>query len=93
MKLILSLLLLIPLTSIAAEHGGKPAPKSEAAQQASEHGGKAMEMKGEAGKAAEHAGTAAQDADAAAQDAGTAAAEGAQQMEKKASEHAGSPVK
>ena len=47
MKMILGLLLILPLAAIAAEHAGKPAPKTEAAQKASEHGGKAMEMKEE----------------------------------------------
>ena len=69
MKMILGLLLILPLAAIAAEHAGKPAPKTEAAEKAAEHGGKALEMKEEA------------------------AEEGAQQMQKKTSEHAGSPAK
>ena len=57
--MILSLLLLIPLSTIAAEHGGKPMEKKAPAQQASEHGGKAMEKKEQvdkAGTSAEHGG-------------------------------------
>ena len=78
MKKILSLLLLIPLTTIAAEHGGKPMQKKVQTQQASEHGGKAMEKKELAGKADEHAGTAAEG--------------GGQPSKEKASENAGTPV-
>ena len=90
MKMILGLLLILPLAAIAAEHAGKPAPKTEAAQKAAEHGGKAMEMKEDAAEE----GAAAVEEGAAAAEAGAAAAEeGAQQMQKKTSEHAGSPAK
>lgn len=58
MKKIISLLLLIPLATIAAEHAGKAVQKKMPTQQASEHGGKAMEKKEHAGKAAEHGGKA-----------------------------------
>jgi len=61
-KKILSLLLLIPLTTIAAEHGDKAMQNKVPAQQASEHGGKAMGTKEQAAEqadtAAEHVGDA-----------------------------------
>lgn len=78
MKNILGLLLLIPLSIVAAEHGGKPMDNKAAAQQVSEHGGKAMEKKEYSGKADEHVVTPAE--------------HGGKPLEKKASEHAGVPV-
>ena len=60
MKMILGLLLILPLAAIAAEHAGKPAPKTEAAEKA-EHGGKAMEMKEEGAAAAEEGAAAAEE--------------------------------
>ena len=79
MKKFLSLLLLIPLTAIAAEHGGRAMQSKAPAQQTSEHGGKAMEKKEQSGdKTVEHADTASE--------------HGGKPLAKKASEHAGSPV-
>ena len=54
MKKILSLLLLIPLATIAAEHAGKGMQEKAPA----EHAGEAMKKKAQSGKAAEHAGEA-----------------------------------
>ncbi|MGK0397595.1 MAG: hypothetical protein ACJAYE_003625, partial [Candidatus Azotimanducaceae bacterium] len=53
MKILIALILLLPLSVFAAEHGGKPA-------QAKEHAGEAAPSKEHAGEAAkEHAGEAA----------------------------------
>ena len=76
MKKFLSLLLLIPLTAIATEHGGRAMQSKTSAQQTSEHGGKAMEKKEQSGGKA----------------ADTASEHGGKPLAKKASEHAGSPV-
>jgi len=91
-KKILSLLLLIPLTTIAAEHGDKAMQNKVPAQQASEHGGKAMGTKEQAGKAAEHGGKAMETKEQAAEQADTAAEHVGDASKKKASEHAGKPV-
>ena len=99
MKKILSLLLLIPLTTIAAEHGGKPMQGKAQTQRASEHGGKAMETKEHGGKpmqekaqtqkTSEHGGKAMgrkEQADKSAEHTGTAAEAGGQPLKKNASE-------
>ncbi|MES9958563.1 MAG: hypothetical protein ABW086_16075 [Sedimenticola sp.] len=88
MKKLLSLLLLIPLAAIAAEHGGKPMVKKKPVQEISEHAGKGMEQK--ADKAAEHGGKPLPKK--ASEHAGTAAEHAGKPAVKKASEHAGKPV-
>ena len=94
MKKILSLLLLIPLATIAAEHGNKSMQKKAHTQlaQVSEHGGKAMKTKKQAGEAAEHGGKAMESKEQAgktAEHAGTAAEHAGQELNKKADGKAG----
>ena len=85
MKKLFSLMLLLPLAVIAAEHGGKAMKSKEAVPQLTESAGKAAEHGGQPvqEKAAEQDGEPVQE---------KAAEHGGQPAKKKASEHAGTPV-
>jgi histidinol phosphatase-like PHP family hydrolase len=79
MKKILSLLLLVPLASIAAEHGGKAMQKRAVVEQAEEQGEKEMEK-------TDHAETAAEQGEMSIE-------EMKNEHAGKPAEHAGTPVK
>lgn len=102
MKKYLTLLLLLPLSVIAAEHGGLPLNKkspatqeSEPAAAATEHGGQAMKKKGNVATEAEHGGQAMKKKvpGLLEGDASSASEHGGQAMKKKATEHAGEALK
>ncbi|MES9844037.1 MAG: hypothetical protein ABW131_05260 [Candidatus Sedimenticola sp. 6PFRAG5] len=87
MKKILGLMLLIPLTTIAAEHGGKAMETKKAAPQATEHAGKGMEMNEQLADEASNPDVPSLLPEAS-ENAGKAAEHGGKPMEEKASEHA-----
>lgn len=103
MKKYLTLLLLLPLSVIAAEHGGLPLNKkspamqeSEPAATATEHGGQAMKKKDNIATEAEHGGQAMEKKVPGlleGEHASSASEHGGQAVKKKATEHAGEALK